>query len=110
MQVRTRSSRVEGVKGVDNRIAALPASVFDSQLRYRIARAINRNPEFQGYAFLANPPIHIVVDRGRVTLTGVVNSDVDRRLARALASFSGAFSVKSELRTNEEARAERIAD
>ena len=105
-----RAAKVDGVKGVDNKIAALPASLFDNQLRYRIARAIYRNPEFQGYAILANPPIHIVVDRGRVTLTGVVNSDVDRRLARALASFSGAFSVKSEIRTNEEARAERIGD
>jgi len=99
-------AKVDGVKGVNNKIEALPLSLFDSQLRYRIARAIYWNPDFQSYAALANPPIHIVVDRGRVTLTGVVNSEVDKLLAKSLASFSGAFSVKSELRTNAEARAE----
>jgi hyperosmotically inducible periplasmic protein len=106
----TRVAKVEGVKGVDNRIRTLPVSGFDDQLRYRIARAIYWNPDFQSYAALANPPIHIVVDRGRVTLTGVVNSEVDKRLARTLASFSGAFSVTSELRTNAEARAEMTGD
>ena len=105
-----RVAKVEGVKGVENRIQALPASRFDDQLRYRIARAIYWNPDFQSYAALAYPPIHIVVDRGRVTLTGVVNSEVDKQLARTLASFSGAFSVKSELRTNAEARAEMTGD
>jgi hyperosmotically inducible protein len=105
-----RVAKVEGVKGVDNRIQALPVSLFDDQLRYQIARAIYWNPDFQNYAALAYPPIHIIVDLGRVTLTGVVDSEVDKRLARALASFSGAFSVKSELRTNVEARAERAGD
>jgi hyperosmotically inducible periplasmic protein len=105
-----RVAEVESVKGVDNRIEALPASFFDDQLRYRIARTIYGSPDFVSYAALANPPIHIVVDRGRVTLTGVVNSEVDKRLARTLASFSGAFSVKSELRTNAEARAELTGD
>ena len=31
---------------------------------------------------MPNPPIHIIVERGRVTLTGVVQSEVDRMLAR----------------------------
>ena len=53
---------------------------------------------------MPNPPIHIVVERGRVTLTGVVASDVDRMLARSLASGFGAFSVNSELKTDAEIR------
>ncbi len=101
-----RVAKVDGVKGVNNRIEALPASLLDDNLRYRIARAIYWNPEFVSYAARSNPPIHIIVDRGRVTLTGVVNSEVDKMLAKSLASFSGAFSVKSELKTNAEARAE----
>jgi hyperosmotically inducible periplasmic protein len=105
-----RAASVAGVAGVRNQLQALPASQFDSELRYRIARAIYWNPDFAGYGARANPPIHIVVERGRVTLTGVVNSEVDKRLALALASFSGAFSVRSELRTNAEARAEVESD
>ena len=45
---------------------------------------------------MANPPIHIIVEEGRVTLTGVVNSDVERMLARSLATGRGELSVKNE--------------
>jgi hypothetical protein len=37
-----------------------------------------------------------------VTLTGVVNSNVERMLARSLATTFGAFSVKNDLRTDAE--------
>jgi osmotically-inducible protein OsmY len=53
---------------------------------------------------MANPPIHIVVERGRVTLTGVVQSNVDRVLARSLATQFGAFSVTNQLKTDAEVR------
>lgn len=100
-----RVAKVDGVKGITNKIEVLPVSQLDDELRYRIARAIYGNPTFWSYAAMVNPPIHIVVDRGRVTLTGVVDSEVDKMLARSLASFSGAFSVKSDLKTSAEARA-----
>jgi osmotically-inducible protein OsmY len=51
-----------------------------------------------------NPPIHIVVEHGRVTLTGVVQSEVDRALARSLASGRGEFTVTNELKTEQELR------
>jgi hypothetical protein len=51
---------------------------------------------------MSNPPIHIVVERGRVTLTGVVASDVERMLARSLATSFNAFSVTSALKTDAE--------
>ena len=38
---------------------------------------------------MANPPIRVVVNRGRVTLEGVVQSNVERMLARSLASGFG---------------------
>jgi hypothetical protein len=55
---------------------------------------------------MANPPIHIVVNRGRVTLAGVVQSNVERQLARSLATGFAAFEVKNELKTDEEVQAE----
>jgi len=54
---------------------------------------------------MPNPPIHIVVENGRVTLTGVVRSDVDRVLARSLATAFGAFSVTNDLKTDAEVQA-----
>jgi osmotically-inducible protein OsmY len=53
---------------------------------------------------MARPPIHIVVEHGHVTLTGVVNSNVERMLARSLASSFGALSVTSELKTEAEVK------
>jgi len=97
-----RVSRVEGVHAVRNQIGVLPVSPFDDDLRYRIARAIYGHSNFWQYAAMANPPIHIVVEGGRVTLTGVVNSNVERMLARSLATTFGAFSVKNELKTDAE--------
>src|SRR5205814_3498239 len=97
-------AELEGVREVRNRIEPLPVSQFDDELRYRIARAIYGNSNFWNYAIMPNPPIHIVVERGRVTLTGVVGSEVDRMLARSLASGFGAFSVNSELKTDAEVR------
>jgi hyperosmotically inducible protein len=99
-----RVASVDGVREVRNEIEALPVSQFDDELRYRIARAIYGNSNFWNYAIMANPPIHIVVERGRVTLTGVVGSEVDRMLARSLASGYGAFSVTNELKTDAEVR------
>ena len=84
----------------------LPASQFDDELRYLIARAIYSNPHFVGYASMVNPPIHVIVERGRVTLEGVVNSEVERMLARSIATSFNAFEVKNELRTDAEARQE----
>jgi hyperosmotically inducible protein len=102
--IERRVRSVEGVVAVDNRIEVLPVSQFDDELRFRIARAIYGNSAFWHYASMVNPPIHIVVNRGRVRLTGVVQSNVDRMLARSLATGFGSFEVKNDLKTDEEVR------
>jgi hyperosmotically inducible periplasmic protein len=99
-----RIGKVDGVQTVNNRIEVLPVSSFDDQLRYRIARAIYGNSSFWNYAIMANPPIHIIVDNSRVTLTGVVNSDVERALARSLVPQFGVLSVTNNLKTDAEVR------
>ena len=102
-----RVASVPGVRQVVNRIDVLPVSRFDDDLRSRIARAIYGDPSFWHYASMANPPIHIVVQNGHVTLTGVVNNEVEKMLARSLAATgSTAFSVTSQLKTDAEARAD----
>jgi hyperosmotically inducible protein len=101
-----RVAGIDGVHVVRNRIEVLPVSTYDDELRYRIARAIYGNPSFWRYAAMANPPIHIIVERGRVTLTGVVNSHVERMLARSLATGFGELSVTNSLLTDAEVRLE----
>lgn len=104
-EIEKRVARVDGVRAVQNRLTVLPVSTFDDELRSRIARSIYGNSNFWDYAIMPNPPIHIVVENGRVTLTGVVRSDVDRMLARSLATQFGAFSVTNDLKTDAEVQA-----
>ncbi|OFW11302.1 MAG: hypothetical protein A3H96_16510 [Acidobacteria bacterium RIFCSPLOWO2_02_FULL_67_36] len=105
-----RVARLEGVRQVRNDIAVLPVSAFDDDLRIRVARAIYGNPSFWNYAAMADPPIHILVERGHVTLTGVVNSNVDRMLARSLATGLGGLSVTNALRTDQEVAARKATN
>jgi len=100
-----RVATVDGVVQVKNDLGVLPVSPYDDELRFRIARAIYRNPSFWNYAAMANPPIHIVVENGRVTLTGTVNNNVERMLARSLAMTFGAFSITNNLKTDAEVQA-----
>lgn len=101
-----RVAKVEGVRQVNNEVTVLPVSMFDDELRLRISRAIYGNSNFWRYGSMVNPPIHIVVENGRVTLEGVVNSNIDRMLARSIASSSNAFSVTNNLKTDAEVEAE----
>ena len=99
-----RVAKVDGVTSVVDRVQVLPVSQWDDQLRYRIARAIYGNANFWNYAASANPPIHILVEHGHVTLTGVVQSDVEKMLARSLVNQFGVTSVDNKLLTAAEAR------
>jgi hyperosmotically inducible periplasmic protein len=103
--IEKRVAKVDGVREVHNRLEVLPVSIGDDELRHRIARSIYGNSAFWNYASMANPPIHIVVEHGRVTLEGVVNNNVERMLARSLATTFGSFSVTNNLRTDAEVQA-----
>jgi hyperosmotically inducible protein len=99
-----RVADVAGVVEVRDNIEVLPVSSFDDRLRYQISRAVYNNPNFWNYAIGPNPSIHIIVDHGHVTLTGVVNNNIDRMLARSLVNQFGVMSVKNELKTDAEVR------
>jgi hyperosmotically inducible periplasmic protein len=105
-EIENRVARVAGVREVQNKLDVLPVSPGDDELRHRIARSIYGNSAFWTYAAMANPPIHVIVEHGRVTLEGVVMNNVERMLARSLASTFGAFSVTNNLRTEAEVQAE----
>jgi len=91
--------RIEGVEKVENQIKVLPLSPMDDRLRIAEYRAIYGDPSLNRYALQAVPPIHIVVDNGRVTLEGVVATQADKDLAALRANgVGGAFSVVNNLR------------
>lgn len=92
------AARVQGVTEVNNEIETLPVSIYDDRLRSTLARQIYRDPVFDRYAIHVNPPIHIIVERGNVTLAGFVNSPLERQKAEFIArSTFGVFDVENRL-------------
>ena len=80
---------VPGVTSVTNQLEVLPLSPFDNSIRMRVARAIYSSPSFTRYGMQANPPIHIIVNNGHVSLEGVVANEFDKNLAGMRASEAG---------------------
>ena len=95
-----RVGKLDGVREIVNDIQVLPMSPMDDQVRNRVARAIYNHPSFWQYASMSQPPIHIIVEGGHVTLTGSVGNDMDRKLAYALAQVPGSLSVKNDLKVD----------
>jgi hyperosmotically inducible periplasmic protein len=90
--------RIEGVEKVTNQIEVLPLSPNDDRIRMAEYRAIYGTPGLDRYALQAVPPIHIIVNNGKVTLVGVVGSEGDKDLANIRAStVAGTFGVTNEL-------------
>jgi hyperosmotically inducible protein len=94
-----RIKDIEGVSRVVNEIEVLPLSPNDDQLRYRLYRTLfGQNSPLFRYGLGVVPSIHIIVNRGRATLKGVVATEGDRRLAYIRArSVPGLFEVRDEL-------------
>src|SRR6185503_8651434 len=64
-EVEERVRKISGLTGGANQIEGLPGSQADDQLRIGIANAIYGNGAYASYAKQGNPPIHIIVERGR---------------------------------------------
>ena len=80
---------IPGVETVANDLKVLPLSPDDDRLRLQVAHAIFRDPSLSRYAMGAIPSIHIIVDNGHVTLTGVVMNAMDKQIAGMRASSAG---------------------
>jgi osmotically-inducible protein OsmY len=90
--------RTAGVKDVVSNIKVAPASNYDDDLRIRAMRAIYRDPVLSRYAIDPGKPIRIVVDRGTLSLYGVVSSSADKQIAGMRAGqVFGAFRVQNNL-------------
>ena len=91
--------RIEGVENVQNNIEVLPPSPLDDQIRMQTYRAIYGYDGLFKYAHGAVPPIHIIVNHGRISLEGVVDNQADKNMAYIRArGVPGAFDVINNLR------------
>ena len=90
---------VPGVSRVVNEIRVLPVSPNDERLRRELYNAIyNFNSPLFRYGIGSRQAIHIIVDGGRATLKGVVDSQADKDQAFIRArGVPGLFGVTNEL-------------
>lgn len=99
--------RIEGVEKVVNNIEVLPPSPNDDRIRRAAYRAIYGNNVLTQYQLRAVPPIHIIVNRGHITLEGVVARQMEKQVAGMQANgVNGVFSVTNNLRVEEEEKKE----
>jgi osmotically-inducible protein OsmY len=97
-EIGERVSKVAGVQSIQNELETLPTNIGDERLRSVLAYRIYGNQMFREYASRVNPPIHVIVEHGRVALTGAVRSEVEKRQAEIIArSTFGVFSVENRL-------------
>ena len=94
-----RVRKIDGVTQVVNQIEVLPLSPNDDRLRRALYRTLyNSNSPLFRYGTQSVPSIHIIVERGRAKLKGIVDSKGDSQLAYIRArGVPGLFEVKNEL-------------
>ena len=87
-----------GVKDVIDNIEVAPVSPIDDRIRLAEARAIYGFPSLNKYAIDPAKPIRITVVNGKVTLSGVVDSQADKDAANLRANgVPGVFQVINNL-------------
>lgn len=118
------AQRVEGIETVNNEIQVLPVSTVDDRIRVAAYFAIYGHPQLRKYLpgggsvtipmsprgrsaselidtgqfHLGAHAIHIIVDRGHITLLGVVDNRQDSQIAEIQAKgVDGVFSVVNSL-------------
>lgn len=90
--------KTAGVANVINNIELLPLSRVDDSLRVAAYRAIYSQPGFEKYDIQAFKPIKVIVKNSRITLEGVVGTQLDKMLAeKAARNVPFAFSVTNNL-------------
>ncbi len=95
---------VDGLRDVHNDLRIQGFSSGDRQLLRQIHERIYADPMFERWASVPDPPVRVFVDRGRVTLAGVVATNVERQTAWSIARATLAFSVSNQLVIESERR------
>jgi hyperosmotically inducible protein len=91
-------SNYPGVKDVVDNINVAPVSPMDDRIRLAEARAIYGAPQLNKYALDPAKPIRITVVNGNVTLSGVVDNQMDKDVANIRANgVPGVFKVVNNL-------------
>lgn len=103
-QIEERLTRVDGIRDVINNLRVQGFSAGDEALRREVFTRIYSDPLFERYANLVDPPVRVFVDRGRVTLAGLVGSRVEQASVGHIARGTLAFSVTNLVEVESEVK------
>jgi osmotically-inducible protein OsmY len=96
-QIEREVARITGVGAVRNRLHSPRLGASDERLRRELVRSIYGSPGLSRYALLLEPPVRILVERGRVVLAGRVAARVEREMLTHIARRTEAFEVENEV-------------
>lgn len=96
-------SQLEGIGQIRNEIRVQPASSFDDRLRLQLYNQIYGRGVLQRFGSMTSPPVHIVVENGNITLTGLVGSQVEKVKLESIARGLLAFRVDNQIEVEGEA-------
>ena len=102
-EIENRLARVDAIRDVHNDLRMQGFSSGDVALRWQVFQRIYRDPLFERYASLPDPPVRVFVDRGRVTLAGMVGSRVEQTAVGMIAQGTLAFSVSNQVQVEGDA-------
>ena len=102
-EIEERLARVDAIRDVHNDLRVQGFSQGDVRLRLEIHAKIYGDPLFERWASLPDPPVRVLVERGRVTLAGTVGSMVEQVAVGMLARGTLAFSVNNQVKVEDDA-------
>jgi hyperosmotically inducible periplasmic protein len=93
LRIEELAGSVYGVAGITNEISVVPSHrIEDRAIARNIVMALERNSNVNAY------DITVEVNNGRVTLTGMVNSQVEKKTAQEVACYTaGVQDVENEI-------------
>jgi len=109
-EIENRLTRIDAIRDVINNLRVQGFSGNDVSLRTEVFTKIYGDPMFERFAHQIDKPVRVFVDRGRVTLVGMVGSRLEQQtvghIARATLAFSvtNLVEIESEVRQREERR------
>lgn len=106
-QIEERLTRIDAIRDVINNLRVQGFSSNDVSLRREVFTRIYADPMFERFAHQVDPPIRVYVDRGRVTLVGMVGSKVEQANVGHIARATLAFSVTNLVEVESEVREQR---
>jgi osmotically-inducible protein OsmY len=108
-QIEREVAKIKGVRAVRNQLHSPQDGAGDERLRRQLVRSIYGHSALSRYGRLLDPPIRILVEKGKVVIAGLVSSRVEREMLTQIALRSEAFGVENEVAVDAEVANQPLA-